>query len=366
MKNYRLTEGALRYALSLITEKGLLMALEASNKYTAEDIGHMKEAGMVDDQNRFQKEANEILGVISAPTVVQQWGMINTETVYEQTVYYKKGTEFLVGLRHDGTFWHIEAPFDPESDYEGISQYTGTSMRLSSDVDLTLDYDAARVLAMILDLIRMNQAGRIFTDGTVETVTVDELKAFAETNKGPQTVSFYLESHLFEDGSVQAVADLEGTLDRMRASGSVSGSDVITVSDGIFLLAQKLLSVKNVVTCNTATDAAGSVTYNKMLVLQDGVNDLLMLDFGSDSVTFMTVSAAGLLMMLTEFTDDPSAYAEGMVSAASEVVTPQEVSQVKQKTTAQPAPGQMKFCTKCGTPIIEGGKFCAGCGEGVN
>jgi hypothetical protein len=90
--------------------------------------------------------------------------------------------------------------------------------------------------------------------------------------------------------------------------------------------------------------AGGSLSIAGFTCLQAGIHDLLIIDAAADSVTFQTVSSAGVLDNVQTWFSD---------------VQKLETLDTTVRDASSPS---RRFCPHCGAAIAPGRKFCGGCG----
>ncbi|MBN2898782.1 MAG: zinc-ribbon domain-containing protein, partial [Clostridia bacterium] len=136
----------------------------------------------------------------------------------------------------------------------------------------------------------------------------------------------------------------------LEKKGHVKVSGEVELTGTTFEICLNFKSIKNMLQISTAC-GDGETTYgNEIMVLQDGVMDLLLMEIGAENVQFLSVSSLGVLSLLESFYQNPKTYMQALYEkrAASESVPA--------------AGGDAKFCSNCGAKRAEGAKFCPECG----
>lgn len=255
---------------------------------------------------------------------------------------------YWISLSQTGKYVQIVSPGKIDIIVEAVRQQIGDSVFTSASLHASLSPMEALALAALWDLQRKAQLLAIADERDAEPAgwSLGEITSQASTNN---------QKYQWMTNVVRKWTDYEGipTADEMKqVADSLVAKNYCTNSGGSYVLSGDALDISDgmllfdkVVTLTSGIEGPdGQVAIVGFSCIQAGVHDLLMIDFQDGKLELDSVSATEVIEYIDAFMRKPQELLKGIV--------PQPI--VKKEPGAS--------CSKCGSPLAPGKKFCGNCG----
>lgn len=306
----------------------------------------------VTKDHNLTNELIELVKVLCRPVSIQRQRLINMDAIIEQVLYSGEGDGLIaVSERENGVV--IESPYKNGDDLEGMGQYLGGSILQSTNINLSLPVLEAVVLAGLWDCIRKKNLEKNFEEDGIDWIRKDELVEFILTVDSSQSFSYFIKA--MNDIKLDRKV-VENQLPILEEKGFVEGNERLTLTESTLEVAFRFNAFKTILQLTTASQKAETTFGSEMIILQDGVTDLMLMEIGAENVQFLSVSSLGALSMLEAYYNNPKSYLGDLYEI-------EEMPKVKEEAPTEVATTGAKFCAECGAKRTEGAKFCPECGN---
>jgi len=296
-----------------------------------------------------------IMMTICQPLTIQRQRLINMDASIEQVLYFRQGQDLVcVSENLEGLL--IQSPYNNEDDLEAMGQYLGGSILKGIHLNFSLPMKQAYVLAGVWDCVRKNSLGKMFSDEVTDWVRKDELIDFLQKVDSSQSFAFYIGA--LNDLQMDR-SDILDQLKLLEAQDYIEGSERISLTGMTYEVCLRFKQIKTILQLTTALENKNTTYGSEMVILQDGVSDLMLMEIGSKEVTFMGMASIEVIALLEAYYKEPEMFLgdiyeeDDTVGAELEEVLPL----VDEEATIP------KFCSECGAKRTEGAKFCPECGR---
>jgi hypothetical protein len=308
----------------------------------------LAQAGICDATGQILPAVRPILDVLGTATgftrMYLSGGMAPTECI----VYFAPGRVPVSLFNAEGNM-QIGFPAAVPQFVEMAAQGIGTSVYRAVPFSATLALDESVVLAAMIDIQRKQNLKSLADEQSSSASDCDIPVLWKNiSQKGDNTQ--WLGNVLMELLSLEGIS----SEDRVRTAAeslvqkgyALKQGSSYRLSEILLTLAGRMLIFDNALILTSGyLSAGGSLSIAGFTCLQAGIHDLLIIDAAADSVTFQTVSSAGVLdNVQTWFSDVQKLETLDAGQAGA------TVSQTR------------KFCPQCGAAFQPGRKFCGGCG----
>lgn len=253
-----------------------------------------------------------------------------------------------VSMTQVGKYVQIESPGKIDDIVEGVRQQIGDSVFTSASLHASLPPMEALALAALWDLQRKAQLTVIVDEQEAEPSGWSIGQITEQAGKNDQ-------KYQWMTNVVRKWIDYDGipTAEEMKqAAEALVAKKYYTNQAGSYVLAGDALDISGnmllfdkVVTLTSGIEGPdGQVAIVGFSCIQAGVHDLLMIDFQDGKLELDSVSAAEVIEYTDAFMRGPQELLKGIV--------PEPVARKEQGLT----------CSKCGSPLPPGKKFCGNCG----
>ena len=308
----------------------------------------LAQAGVCDTGGQILPAIRPALDVLGTATgftrMYLSGGMAPTECV----VYFAPGRVPVSLLNAEGNM-QIAYPAAVPQFVEMAAQGIGTSMYRAVPFSATLAPDESVVLAAMIDIQRKQNLKSVADEQSSSAADCEIpvlWKNLSRKGDSTQWLGNVLMELLSLDGipSEDRVRKAAGSLVQ-KGYARMQGSSY-QLSEILLTLAGRMLIFDNALTLTSGfLSAGGSLSIAGFTCLQAGIHDLLIIDAAADSVTFQTVSSAGVLDNVQTWFSDV-----------------QKLETLDAGQTGTTASQTRKFCPQCGAAFQPGRKFCGGCG----
>lgn len=352
IQKYTLNKAQFQFLKSGLKPYGILTPEGEVLPRSEEDLKGLMGKGYINNDYVIEGELSKRLTVLTKPRGIMRIRLINFDTNYEVGLYCRDGEKGITALYDTQEGVAFEYPFDTSSWLEGMSQYTGQSILKSTDINWDLTVDEAIVICAVMDLMR-SKIKAAAQDDAGDSISMLELKSYLQNEGGTDDFSTYVST--ITEKAVSSV-DAEQALAGLKEKNLLGGSSTIELMYDALSVCVRFNVFKNVLRITTAYDDGDKGISSELMVLQDGVTDMLAFDVRSDRVLVRSVSALEILDIMNQYGEDPLGWLSKMFE---EVQSPK-------KDTVAPAPAEeaVAFCPNCGTKRQQGSKFCGNCGKG--
>ena len=319
-----------------------------------EDLQNLISKKYMSEQYVVNKELGEAFKVLTKPQGIQRVGLINLDSNFEIALYCGNEPGALVAMYDTQEGVVIESPYENASTLEGLSQYTGQSIIKSTEVNWHLTSDEALIITGLIDLERRSIGRTGVWELESSKITKHELMTSLDEESSVNDLRTYILALTEAKVSPESLdVILRGLLEKEL----IEMDEHITLSGEAMGIALRFFSVKNMIRISTGYDS-GSQTYgSELVILQDGVTDLLSLDVRSDSVLIRSVSSLEILDLLNAYNEDPQKW---LKSVYGDLKKSAQVSEAKVQVAEENV-----FCVKCGTKKVGEARFCSKCGNNI-
>lgn len=230
--------------------------------------------------------------------------------VIERSTYFGPGGIVSIDNTPDGLL--IEYPAGSERYLEGLTQFTGASSLMNSELSVEMDYEPALVLATIIDM-RRRDVLRSYADAAGGFVPrpyhlEDILQALTSATDNPRWLGTVVRRM-----KADAQADASGALPSLPRSAVEAAlatllPDVVASGSGWDLagdaaaFASSFLVVDGIMHVQTGAEGSrGDFHAAECVFMQAGLHDIVCVDGGGGKVSIETISGARLQEFVRKF-----------------------------------------------------------------
>ncbi|MCL5045820.1 MAG: hypothetical protein M1598_03330 [Actinobacteria bacterium] len=275
--------------------------------FTSEERHELIKQGVLDPEGKVAPGCYAAMEALARANSYSRLRFSGGLLLVEKIVYFNGATG--ISLENTPGGLVVEYPAHQENTLTSLSQFIGTSQIVNSELYAELDFEAALVLAAIVDMYRRDVLkacteyigfrGRPYTAGEI-------VAAVQKAPDNPQWIVSLLKKmkgvkkELDEQGVERALEVLGEKGCVLRRPGGCELVGEAAVLGGTFLIVEQVAQLE----CGRETPA-GDITLAECVCLQSGLHDLLYIDGGGGRVTMEAISASMLLDYIRQFLTAP-------------------------------------------------------------